>query len=198
MKSLYLLFGLCLAGVLIFSCKPEAEDADDHGEAVVAMTRQDSIDRGEYLVTIMGCHDCHSPKIFTPDGRMMFDSTRLLSGHPADEILPKITDKAMVKPGQWILMGPNVTAFVGPWGTSFAANLTPDPSGIGSWTFDQFKKAFAEGKFKGMDNGRPVMPPMPWEMFSRVEPGDMYSIWLYLNTLPQIQNVVPAYIPPGQ
>jgi hypothetical protein len=43
---------------------------------------QDPVSRGQYLVTVAGCNDCHSPKIMTARGPV-FDSTRLLNGHPA-------------------------------------------------------------------------------------------------------------------
>jgi hypothetical protein len=54
-----------------------------------------------------------------------------------------------------------LTSWVGPWGTSYAANLTPDKTGIGNWSEEQFMKAIREGKYKGMDGTRPIMPPMP-------------------------------------
>jgi hypothetical protein len=47
----------------------------------------DQIAKGEYLVTVLGCNDCHSPKVMTAMGPV-FDTLRLLSGHPADEQLP--------------------------------------------------------------------------------------------------------------
>ncbi len=199
MKNHFLVFGFFAAGIFLLGCKPEAaESADADDAAAPAMTHQDSVKRGEYLVTIMGCEDCHSPKIFTKEGMMLFDSTRMLSGHPAADPLPKITDKAMIVPGQWLLFGPDLTSYVGPWGTSFSANLTPDPSGLGDWNIDQFKRAFQHGKYKGMDNGRPIMPPMPWQNFAHASNEDVHMIWTFLRSIKPISNVVPAYIPPGQ
>jgi hypothetical protein len=43
------------------------------------------VKRGEYLVTIAACHDCHSPKV---DAQMNLDVTRLLSGRPATTMPP--------------------------------------------------------------------------------------------------------------
>jgi hypothetical protein len=191
---LYLLLG----GALAYSCQPSTDDTTTSTDAVPAMSAQDSIKRGEYLTYMSGCQDCHSPKIFTAEGRMLFDSTRLMSGHPASEALPAITDRGMLAPGQWLLFNGGITAYVGPWGTSYAANLTPHASGIGEWSFEQFKNVLTKGKFKGMDNGRPIMPPMPWENFRHMEDADMRAIWAYLRSLPPIDNVVPAYTPPTQ
>lgn len=197
MKSKLFVFGAI--ALACFCCKPAATDTTVTDEtAAPKMTAQDTVERGKYLATILGCHDCHSPKIFTADGMMHMDTTRYLSGHPANEPLPKITDKAMIAPGQWVLFGPNFTASVGPWGTSFTANLTPDPTGLGEWSFEQFKTALTKGKYKGLENGRPLMPPMPWENFRHMTEMDLRSLWAYLRTLKPVSNIVPAYIPPGQ
>src|SRR3954466_5358406 len=89
---------------------------------------QDSlIKRGAYLVTIMGCDDCHSPKKMGPKGPEL-DLERRFSGHPASMPLAKI-DRSQLS--SWVLFHPNLTAFVGPWGVSYAANITSDPTGIG-------------------------------------------------------------------
>ena len=60
------------------------------------------------------------------------DTTRLLAGHYANEPLPEI-DLKMIEPGKWYLTEKNLTAWVGPWGISYSANLTPDKAtGIGA------------------------------------------------------------------
>lgn len=59
-------------------------------------TEADDIKRGEYLVQILGCNDCHTPKIMTEKGPVP-DPNRLLSGHPADEQLAPIADKGILK-----------------------------------------------------------------------------------------------------
>jgi hypothetical protein len=63
------------------------------------------------------------------------------------------------------------TATIGPWGMSFAGNLTPDDTGIGNWTYENFEKAMRKGKFKGLDGSRPILPPMPWQMLANVTDG---------------------------
>jgi mono/diheme cytochrome c family protein len=152
--------------------------------------------RGEYLVTFGGCHDCHSPKIMTANGPAP-DKTRLLSGHPADAQLPPLPPGVVgPAPNQWTaITNSDLTAWVGPWGTSFAANLTPDKShGLGAWTADQFIKTMRTGKHLGV--GRPILPPMPWYGIAALSDADLKSIFAYLRTLKPIANAVPAPIAP--
>ena len=123
------------------------------------------------------------------------DTARMLSGHPSGNPVakadPKLTDS-------WILFNQDLTAFVGPWGTSFAANLTSDETGIGNWSEAQFFKAIREGKYKGMDNTRPLLPPMPWQMYTNASDEDLRAIFAYLKSTPPVENRVPAPVPPGQ
>jgi len=203
MKNQIVIALLFVFGGIVLSCQPKQASTDnmDNSNAdstVVAstkMTHEDSVKRGEYLITVMGCEDCHTPKLMTDQGPVP-DPARKLSGHPANEPLPKITDKAMIAPGQWYLASSGLTAWVGPWGTSFTANLTPHPSGTGNWTLENFDKAIRHGKFKGLDNGRTLLPPMPWQVFSKLTDEDMASMWSYLRTIPPIDNTVPAAIAP--
>jgi hypothetical protein len=105
----------------------------------------DLVARGKMLVTLGGCHDCHTPKTFGPEG-MMPDMTKQLSGHQATAKLPPIDKKALT-PGNWYLAGPELTAWVGPWGVSYAFNLTPDEqTGIGLWTEEIFIKTLRKVK----------------------------------------------------
>lgn len=153
--------------------------------------------RGEYLVAIGGCDDCHTPKNFSASG-ISFDSSRRLSGHPAGDKLPPIDGKSL-QPGHWISATPDLTAWVGPWGMSMTANLTPDSAtGIGNWTEQQFMSAIRTGKHMGADNGRPIMPPMPWEVIRNMTDEDLQSVYAYLRSLPPVNNRVPAPIPPNQ
>jgi cytochrome c2 len=157
-------------------------------------TKENQVERGRYLVTIMGCHDCHSPKKMGPKGPE-FDSSRLLSGHPASMPLPEYNQKALKS---WVLFNHNLTAFVGPWGVTYSANLTSDESGIGNWTEDQFIKALREGKSKGLDNNRPILPPMPWNVVGQASDDDLKAIFAYLKSTPPVLNIVPAPVPPAE
>jgi hypothetical protein len=199
MKNLTLFACLFLLGVLFYACQPgdKSSAASDMKEADAkpAMTKSDTLKRGETLFYMMGCHDCHTPKIMTAQGPML-DTTRLLSGHPASDPLPKITDKSMIAPGNWYLGSSDLTAWVGPWGTSFTANLTPDETGTGNWTFENFKTALRQGKFKGLANGRTLLPPMPWQLIGKATDEDLAYMWAYLRTVKPIKNAVPEPLPP--
>src|SRR5487761_2627553 len=83
---------------------------------------KNEIKRGEYLVGYGGCHDCHTPKIMSPNGPAP-DSSRLLSGHPANVVLPPIPQGTLGEGGsKWVAMtNGDLTAWAGPWGMSFAA-----------------------------------------------------------------------------
>ncbi len=89
-----------------------------------------------------------------------------------------------------------MTAWVGPWGTSFTANLTPDPeTGLGRWTEKDFIQTIRTGRHLG--RGRPVLPPMPIPVYSQMTDADLKAIYAYLRTIPPIRNKVPDPLPPA-
>ncbi|TDN87141.1 cytochrome c [Salegentibacter sp. 24] len=145
--------------------------------------------RGKYLVEMIGCHDCHSPKRMGESGPELI-SELAFSGFNANSELPKINKQALEN--GWMLMNADLTAFVGPWGISYSANLTPHQTGIGSWNFEQFKRAMVEGKYKGLENARMLLPPMPWQHFKDVEEDDLKAIYAYLKSLEPVENIVPS------
>jgi hypothetical protein len=145
--------------------------------------------KGEYLVMIMGCHDCHSPKIMGKFGPEP-DPDHLLSGHPSSLPFPKPDTTALKS---FVLFNQISTAAAGPWGISFAANLTSDESGIGTWSEQQFITAIRKGKLKGQENGRAILPPMPWPTYSaHLKDEDLKAIFYYLKSTKPVYNVVPA------
>ncbi|MEP0861697.1 MAG: diheme cytochrome c-553 [Ignavibacterium sp.] len=159
------------------------------------MTQADKVARGEFLVTFGGCGDCHTPKVFTPQGPVP-DTSRLLSGSPSTTQINEVDNK-LVQPGKWILFTQDITAAVGPWGASFAANLTPDiETGIGSWNEEMFINALRTGKHLGA--GRPIMPPMPWELTGQHSDDDLKAMFAYLKSLKPVKNKVPDYMPPDK
>ena len=119
-----------------------------------------------------------------------------MSGHRQDEPLPPM-EKNAGRNG-WVLFNMNTTAFVGPWGVTYAANLTPDDTGIGAWSFENFKTAIRKGKYKGQEGGRSLLPPMPWTMYRHMTDDDLKSIFTYLKSLPKINNLVPSPKPPTE
>ena len=156
----------------------------------------DQIKRGDYLATIGGCHDCHSPKNYDANGVPSPDKTRLLSGHPAGDPVPAVPS-GVIDPNGWVsLTNAHFTAWAGPWGVSFAANLTPHQiTGSGAWTEESFISALRTGKHLGM--GRPILPPMPWFNLVDAPKDDLVAIFAYLQSLPPIDNRVPDPIPPA-
>ncbi|MCW5518921.1 c-type cytochrome [Aureitalea sp. L0-47] len=191
MKSIYYTMSMIAALLLFQSCGEKVENYSESEET--AVSEEDLIKKGEYLVENMGCAHCHSPKKLTEKGPVP-DMDKWLMGFPANDSLPPIPSE-MMGSSPWVLMHPDLTAAIGPWGTSYAGNLTPDDSGIGSWTLEQFKKAIKQGKYKGMDNNRPMMPPMP--VYSTLSDDDITAIFTYLKSIKPIDNVPPSYRPPS-
>jgi hypothetical protein len=149
---------------------------------------------GEHLVTIAACHDCHSPKRMTANG-MDIDSSLLLSGHPSQSPAMGSNLKSMASKG--LVFTNDLTTWVGPWGTSYTANLTSDETGIGNWTEQQFMYAIHHGKLKGLAGSRDLLPPMPWQMYKHMTDEELKAIFAYLKTTKPIRNIVPAPVPPA-
>lgn len=118
----------------------------------------------------------------------------MLSGYPADRPIIAFASP-LIKEG-FGMFYPDLTAAAGPWGISFAANLTPDAIGLGNWTEESFKIALTQGKYKGMENGRPLLPPMPWFNYIGMTNDDIHAIFTHLQQIPAVSNVVPAPVPP--
>lgn len=157
------------------------------------MSHDEMVARGKYLVDFGGCNDCHSPKIMTAQGPVP-DTTKLLSGHPAGE--PLLPVDTSVTNSKWVYTSMDLTAWAGPWGVTFTANLTPDgQTGIGAWDENVFIKAMREGKHMG--SGRPIMPPMPWQSVGQLKDEDLKAVFAYLKSLKPISNKVSDPIPPN-
>jgi hypothetical protein len=120
----------------------------------------------------------------------------LLSGYQAESPVPK-PDLTSVKNG-YLVMSPDLTAAYGPWGISYAANLTSDSTGIGLWTEAQFAIALKKGKAKGLDSNRMLLPPMPWTNFVNIKDEDLKAMFAYLKATKPVKNVVPPPVPPTQ
>jgi hypothetical protein len=148
-------------------------------------TAQGSVERGAYLVGIMGCNDCHTP--LGPDGRPMTQFA--LAGHPPEAPV------AVYQGGPLGSFALTNTSWAGPWGVSFARNLTPDPdTGLGKWTEADFIKAARTGQ---KPNGALILPPMPWPNLAQATEADLKAMWAYLQSLTPIKNAVPDNVPPA-
>jgi mono/diheme cytochrome c family protein len=178
----FLFLALSSAGILAAACQQRQSSG----------TAGDPVQRGEYLVTAMGCNDCHTPWAMGPSGPAP-DMTKMLSGHPQDLSVPSPPALPMET---WNWAGfATMTAFAGPWGISYAANLTPDQNtGIGIWDEQMFIKTIRNGRH--MAEGRPLQPPMPWPWYAKLTDDDLKAVYAYLRSIPPIENRVPDYQPP--
>lgn len=153
-----------------------------------------NVEWGKHLVMVGCCGHCHTPKKMTPHGPEE-DSSLLLSGHPAQMPPPDVDRKNMQSKG--LAVTQTLTAWVGPWGISYGANLTPHQSGLGSWTEQQFIYAIRNGKYKGLPDSRPILPPMPWDSLRFMTDDELKAIFSYLKSIKPIDNVVPQAQPPA-
>jgi hypothetical protein len=189
-RTTTLLTALAMAafsGAMLRAIAPGSQDA-----ARIA-PQKSRVERGAYLVTMMGCNDCHTPWKMGAQGPEP-DMMRALTGHPQDMVMPPPPAAA----GPWIWHGAATnTAFAGPWGVSFTANLTPDrETGLGSWSEEMFIATMRTARHQG--KGRPILPPMPVKMIGKANDEDLKSIFAYLQSLPPVKNKVPAPIDPPE
>lgn len=166
---------------------PSAQSASSAPAAAPA----DLVGGGRYLVTIMACNDCHTPYKMGKNGPEP-DMSRMLSGHPEGLKMPPPPKLEM----PWGMVGAATnTAWAGPWGVSYTANLTPDQNtGIGIWTEDMFIRAMRAGKHMG--TSRTILPPMPWPWYGKMRDEELKAIFAYLKSIPPIHNRVPDPEPP--
>jgi hypothetical protein len=159
---------------------------------LVAELGMSPAERGKYIVNTAGCHDCHTPMKMGEKGPEP-DMSRMLSGHPQMMKMPP----APPAQGPWITsVAATMTAWSGPWGTSFTANITPDrETGLGTWTEENFVKTIRTGRHMG--SGRPLLPPMPVPVYNNFTDDDLKAIYAYLRTVPAVKNRVPQPLPPA-
>jgi hypothetical protein len=149
-----------------------------------------AVERGKYLVETIGCAHCHTPLMVGPKGPEP-DLARMYSGHPSNAELPP---PPSLPPGPWNAVTGGMTAWAGPWGISYAANLTSDKeTGLGAWDEEMFVAALRTGKHLGM--GRDILPPMPHYPMVTVE--DLKAMFAFFMTVPPIVNEVPEPVLPA-
>ena len=178
-----------LIGAALTIASPLASSGEPAADAAAA-----KLAHGKYLVTIAGCNDCHTPLVMGPDGPER-DMTRMLSGHPESLVMPP---RPVLPEGPWgAVAAATFTAWSGPWGVSFTANLTPDPeTGLGKWTLQNFRDTLRTGRRMG--RGREILPPMPIPMYKNLTDEDIESIFTYLQSIPAVKNHVPEPLPPPE
>jgi mono/diheme cytochrome c family protein len=153
---------LLIGAIGIAACTSQKSEIDAKTPAAPAMT---PVQRGEYLATVSGCGDCHTPGTLYDAP----DFSRKLSG--------------------------SELGWQGPWGVTYASNLTPDmETGLGGWTDAEIERALRSGVKK---DGTPVGPPMPWPDFAQFTPDDMAALIAYLRSLPAVKQANLGPLPPG-
>lgn len=131
------------------------------------------VERGEYLVELLGCGGCHT------DGAL--------------EGAPRL-DKALAGSGIGI-------AYMNPFGNDlpgivYPPNITPDPeTGIGDWSDDQIAAAVSAGL--GRHPSRRIAV-MPWQGYAKLSEEDATAIVAYLRSIKPVSNKVPDEVIPGQ
>lgn len=180
---------LIAASLLLSSCVTETRDTiiDDYVEkapatildapsidgANVAPMNRGEVERGEYLVELLGCGACHT------DGALVGspDAAAPLTG----------SDIGIAYTTPLINKNPAVV---------YAPNITPDrATGIGGWSDDQIVDAFRKGENR---HGGTLAPVMPWPGYSILSDDDAYSIASYLRHLDPVTHRVPKNVPEGQ
>jgi mono/diheme cytochrome c family protein len=125
----------------------------------------EQVARGRYLTVVGGCNDCHTPGTFYGAP----DTTRVLSG--------------------------SELGWVGPWGTTYPRNLTPDlETGLGKYSAADIVRAIRTGQRL---DGSPLLPPMPWPNYAQMTDEDLMAVAVYLKSLPAVSHKVPDRLSPG-
>lgn len=138
----------------------------------------DPVVRGKFLTEVLGCVECHTPK--NADGKP--DMKYYLAGHRAADPYPTWSDSLWDRE-MGMVVSTTGTAYAGPWGITFARNLTPDPTtGIAGWNEEAFIHVLREGTLK---------PPMPNLLYGNLSDDDLKAIFAYLQTVPPVKNLVP-------
>lgn len=137
----------------------------------------------------------HPTKRPSPDDSIAYGGY-LVNMSGCVECHTKADDKAQLIPGTEFGGG---REFPLPSNLVRSANITPDPTGIGSWSrqqfIDRFKQYLKPGGIATVsktDNNT----IMPWTMYAGMTDADLSSIYQYLRTVKPIENQVTRFAPP--
>ena len=134
---------------------------------------RDAIDRGEYLVELLGCGSCHTDGAF--DGAP--DMTKPLAGSHTGIAFTNPLDAK--RPG-----------------VAYPPNITPDEdTGIGLWSDTQIANAIRAGV--GQHGSRRLVT-MPWQGYAKLNDDDVEAIVAYLRSIEPVEFDVPGEVRPGR
>ncbi len=174
-----------LGGItLLSSCSNYYNPLDDYQQldpATILATPEagagsyspEMVDRGRYMVGLLGCGSCHT------DGALV--------GAPV--------------PGRELAGSSIGIAYSNPMavtrpGVLFASNLTPDmETGIGYQSLAELVRMIRLGV---NEHGSQTIPVMPWPAYVNITEQDAQAIAMYLKSLPAVRHQVPQSVRPGQ
>ena len=182
MKMPVLLAASC---VFLAACAASVNPLEDYEEldaatifdapaaARVAPENREAVERGRYLVELLGCGSCHTEGALIGEPRM----DRWLAGSSVGV--------AYTNPMEFRFPG-----------VVFPPNITPDEeTGIGRWSDRQILAAVRAGAGR---HGQNRILVMPWQGYSKLTTDDAMAIVGYLKSLEPIQNPLPENVPPGR
>lgn len=127
------------------------------------------LQRGQYLVELLSCAQCHT------DGQLINDPNvkRYLAGSSVGIAYSNDEQPGVV----------------------FPANLTPDKkTGLGQWSAAEIRRNIQYGVDK---HGRQQLPIMPWPGYAHMSDTDVDAITAYLMSIPAVRHRVPKDVAPG-
>lgn len=147
-------------------------DAPDPVPGSYAPQDRGVVERGEYLVELLGCGVCHT------DGALegAADLDKSLAGSRTG--IAYSSPLGVERPG--VVYPPNITP--------------DDETGIGTWSDTQIEHAVAAGL--GRHAGRRITS-MPWPGYAKLTGDDAEAIVRYLRSIRPIRHVVPDDVEPG-
>jgi mono/diheme cytochrome c family protein len=126
-------------------------------------------------------------KILDQKGKIVFDVARYLDGKPREQAPAPEPTAAYGRFIAKLCQGCHGDTFGGgaipgaPSDLPIPTNLTPDPTGLAGWTYDDFAKLLDTGIKK---NGEPLNPFMPLPALTAMDAIERQALWAFLQSLP--------------
>src|SRR4030095_12976325 len=140
----------------------------------------DVLEHGEYMTTIAGCIDCHTPfqEEYQDPSKLTLEQLQVFAFN-----LGATQDR------QNRLLGGGRPFNLGPAGVLLTRNITPDEeTGIGSWSDEQVKLAVKTGISA---DGKLLFPVMPYHVYNTMADADLDSLIAYLRSIKAVTNMIP-------
>ena len=139
----------------------------------------DELEHGRYIAAIAGCIDCHTPfkEEFQNPAAMTLDQLKIFSfnlGATQD------LENKLLAGGRPFDLGPA--------GILLTRNLTPDESGLGSWSDEQIRLAIKTGI---NNEGNLLFPVMPYHVYNTMADSDLDALIAYLRSIKPVNNPIP-------